>query len=389
MVEEIARKVIVLGSTGSIGNSTLDVVRGLSGRIEVVGLSACSRWKELAEQVREFNPFSAAIADLQHKSDFSEAVGEENVELYFGPDGICKMLENVEADIIVGAITGWAGFGPSVRTLELGLTLALANKETLVVGGPLVNRLARQNATSILPVDSEQSAIFQAMASGKRAEVRRVILTGSGGPFRGRDKNQLRDVTPTEALNHPTWDMGRKITIDSATMMNKALEVIETRWLFDLEVDQIDVLVHPQSIIHSLVEFVDGSVLAQLGVPDMKLPIQYALTYPDRIPGPVERLDLTKVGNLDLEEPDYETFPALEIGYRVARRGGTSGAVLNAANEVAVEQFLREQIAFTDITGVARKVLDEHDLVQKPDLADLEAADRWAREEARRCCAQL
>jgi 1-deoxy-D-xylulose-5-phosphate reductoisomerase len=311
------------------------------------------------------------------------------VELAFGPEGVCELAALEDADVVVGAIMGWAGFAPAVRALERGRVLALANKEALVVGGEILRGVAQRSGGIILPVDSEQSAVLQAMRSGRREEVARVVITASGGPFRGMSKDRLERVTPEQALQHPTWRMGRKITIDSATMMNKALEIVETRWLFDVDPDRIQTVIHPQSIVHSLVEFVDGSVVAQLGVPDMKLPIQFALTYPDRVPGPVERLDLARIGSLELMEADPEEFPALTLGYEVARKGGTSGAVLNAANEVAVESFLQGKIKFTDIVPLVATVLRRHTVREHPDAADLERADRWARQEALQCSTQL
>jgi len=304
----------------------------------------------------------------------------------FGPDGAYELVERTEADVVVSAITGWVGFRPTLRALELGRVLALANKETLVVGGEIVHDVLAARGGTILPVDSEQSAIFQAMCSGQREEVARVIVTASGGPFRGVPREELHEMTPRDALRHPTWTMGRKITIDSATMMNKALEVIEARWLFDLAPDQIDVLIHPQSVIHSLVEFVDGSVMAQLGVPDMKLPIQFALTWPQRVACPVERLNLAEVATLELSEPDPEEFPALALADEVLRTGGTSGAVLNAANEVAVDAFLDERIRFTEIVPLVADVLHRHEVTVHPDVDELERADRWARQEAKKCC---
>jgi 1-deoxy-D-xylulose-5-phosphate reductoisomerase len=268
--------------------------------------------------------------------------------------------------------------------LEAGKTVGVANKETLVMAGPLVMDLARKRNATLLPVDSEHSAIFQAMQGGRRSEVERVVLTASGGPFRGKSRAELAEVTVEDALRHPTWRMGPKITIDSATLMNKALEIVEARWLFDLPPEKIDVILHPQSIIHSFVEFTDGSILAQLSPPDMRLPIQYALTYPERVCGPAKRLNWRELGGWHFEQPDHETFPALQLGYEVARRGGTCGAVLNAANEAAVSRFLAGELGFLDITRVCRAVLDHHNFSARPSLADLHAIDRWARLEVSR-----
>jgi len=379
------KNVVVLGSTGSVGTSTLEVVRSLPGRLRVVGLSAGSQWEKLARQVREFRPRAAALANETHRARLEHALGDTATELLFGPDGPCRLAAMPEAEVVVSAIMGWAGFASAAKALECGRVLALANKESLVVGGRILMDAAQRHGGTILPVDSEQSALLQALRSGRREEVARVLITASGGPFRGIPRHQLGSVTPQQALQHPTWRMGKKITIDSATMMNKALEIVETRWLFGLEPERIEVLIHPQSIVHSLVEFVDGSVVAQLGVPDMKLPIQFALTYPERVAGPVQPLDLAHVGGLELMEADPEEFPALKLGYEVARKGGTSGAVLNAANEVAVESFLGRKIGFNDIVPLVSTVLRRHEVQPRPDIEALEQADRWAREEARRC----
>ena len=306
------------------------------------------------------------------------------VGLLEGADAVQQLVSASEVDVVVAAIVGSAGLEGAWAALEAGKTLALANKETMVVAGPLVGRLAEQRGARILPVDSEHSAIFQALQSGRSEEVRRVILTASGGPFREFTGDQLSQVTVEQALAHPTWDMGPKITIDSATMMNKALEIVEARWLFDLQPDQIDVVVHPQSIVHSLVEFVDGSVLAQLSPPDMRLPIQYALTYPERWPCPAPQLDFASTLDLQFLPPDLDRFPALELGFEVARRGGTTGAVLNAANEAAVAGFLQGQLGFTDIVPACRSVLDHHEFDPHPTLTELMRLDAWAREEVSR-----
>jgi 1-deoxy-D-xylulose-5-phosphate reductoisomerase len=301
--------------------------------------------------------------------------------LLAGADGIAAMVTDPQVDVVLTAIVGAAGLSGTWLALEAGKTVAVANKETLVMAGPLVMDLARRTGARVLPVDSEHSAVFQAMQSGRRDEVRRVVLTASGGPFRGKQAAELADVTAAEALRHPTWRMGPKITVDSATLMNKALEVIEARWLFDLEPDQIDVIIHPESIIHSFVEFNDGSVLAQLSPPDMRLPIQYALTYPQRVSGPTRRLSWPELGTLRFEQPDRSTFPALELGFEVARRGGTCGAVLNAANEAAVGLFLAGELRFLDIPSACRDVLNHHHFTARPSLTELNAIDRWARQE--------
>jgi 1-deoxy-D-xylulose-5-phosphate reductoisomerase len=301
-----------------------------------------------------------------------------------GLDGLIRMVQHPETDRVLSAIVGAVGLSGTWAALEAGKIVALANKETLVVGGPLIMELARERGAQVLPVDSEHSAIFQALKAGDRREVRRVVLTSSGGPFRGRSALELARVTPEEALRHPTWRMGPKITIDSATLMNKALELIEARWLFQLEPEQLEVVIHPESVVHSFVEFVDGSVIAQLSPPDMRLPIQYALTYPDRVPGPSPRLDWARSFALHFEPPDRETFPGLELGFEVMRRGGTAGAALNAANEAAVSRFLAGEIGFLDIARACRAALDSHTYDPRPALETLWGVDARARREVER-----
>jgi 1-deoxy-D-xylulose-5-phosphate reductoisomerase len=374
------RRVVVLGSTGSIGASCLDVIAHLPGRLQAVGLSAHSQWQLLFEQAALFRPrwVTATGAD---PDPGRLPVG---TELLRGDGGIARMVTDPGVDVVVTAIVGAAGLEGTWAALEAGKTVAVANKETLVMAGPLVMDLAARRGARVLPVDSEHSALFQAMRGGGPGEVERVVLTASGGPFRGRKAAALEGVTRDDALRHPTWRMGPKITVDSATLMNKALEVIEARWLFGLEPEQIDVVIHPESVIHSFVEFRDGSVLAQLSPPDMRLPIQYALTYPERLPGPARRLNWQELGAWHFEQPDCETFPALQLGYEVARRGGTCGAVLNAANEAAVAGFLAGDVSFLDIPRVCRDVLAHHHYSPRPTLAELHAADRWARQEVAR-----
>jgi 1-deoxy-D-xylulose-5-phosphate reductoisomerase len=305
-------------------------------------------------------------------------------ELLKGDAGICRMVSDPEVDIVVSAIVGSAGLTGTWAALEAGKTVALANKETLVAAGELVTGLVATKGGKLLPVDSEHSAIFQAIQSGSSSEVERIVLTASGGPFRGKSRAELEDVSADMALKHPTWRMGAKISIDSATLMNKALEIIEARWLFDLSPDQIEVIIHPESIIHSFVEFKDGSIIAQLSPPDMKLPIQYALTYPERISGPARRLAWRDLQGLQFEQPDPETFPALALGHEVARRGGSCGVVLNAANEAAVSAFLEGRLSFLDISRVCRDVMNHHHFEPRPRLAELMSLDRWARREVAR-----
>ena len=375
------RRVVVLGSTGSIGTSCLDVIAHLPDRLEAWGLCAQANWEALREQVWQFQPAVVALTDGEAIRQMSRQTLPGRTRFLPGADGIGTMVADPEVDVVLTAIVGSAGLHGTWMALEAGKTVAVANKETLVMAGPLVMDLARRKSAQVLPVDSEHSAVFQALQSGRRDEVKRIVLTASGGPFRGKKKAELADVSAEQALRHPTWQMGPKITIDSATLMNKALEVIEARWLFDLEADQIDVIIHPESIIHSFVEFKDGSVLAQLSPPDMRLPIQYALTFPDRVDGPARRLNWSELGSLKFEQPDRETFMALDLGFEVARKGGTCGAVLNAANEAAVGLFLKGELRFLDIPRACRAALDHHDFSPRPTLAELSGIDRWARQE--------
>ena len=378
------RRVVVLGSTGSIGTNTLDVIGHFPSRLAAYGLSAHGNIDLALDQARRWQPRWLAFTDPSAVGHIDRSQLSQGTELLFGEDGVRTMASDPQTDIVVSAIVGAAGLTGTWAAVEAGKTVALANKETLVVAGPQVMELARDRGATILPVDSEHSAVFQALGRTKPAEIRRIVLTASGGPFRGRSRADLEDVTAEDALRHPTWRMGPKISVDSATLMNKALEVIEARWLFDLQPEQIEVIVHPESIIHSFVEFADGSVLAQLSPPDMRLPIQYALTYPDRLPGPARRLAWTELATFHFEQPDHETFPALQLGYEVARRGGTCGAVLNAANEAAVGHFLAGELRFLDIPRVCRAVLSHHHFSARPTLEELAAADRWARHEVSR-----
>ena len=382
------KRVILLGSTGSIGRSTLSVVEGLPEELEIVALAAGSRWQEVLEQARAFRPRAVALSDPAAAGALESALQGDgsagHPRVYTGPDGLVRMVEETAADMVVGAISGAAGLPASVAALSTGKDLALANKESMVCAGAILNRLAREHGRRIIPVDSEHSAIFQSLRAGRPEEVKSIILTASGGPFRSASPDLLARVTLEDALRHPTWTMGAKITIDSATLMNKALEVIEARWLFDLPPEKIRVVIHPQSIIHSLVEFTDGSTICQLGPPDMKIPIQYALTYPRRRPLAVKRLDLAEVGSLTFEPPDPQRFPSLRMAYQVLERGGTAAAVFNAANEVAVQLFRERKIGFLRIFELVERVVSHHNLVESPALADIFHADSWARQEATR-----
>jgi 1-deoxy-D-xylulose-5-phosphate reductoisomerase len=379
------QNVVVLGSTGSIGRSALSVIEHDAGqRLRAFGLAAHSSVESLLEQAKAFRPRYITLTCPQASAQVNGELHGTGVELLDSRDGIIKMVQAPETDRVLSAIVGAAGLEGTWAAIEAGKTVALANKETLVVAGSLIMDLARQRGVELLPVDSEHSAIFQALKAGQPKEVRRVILTSSGGPFRGKTARELADVSPEQALKHPTWRMGPKISIDSATLMNKALEVIEARWLFDLKPEQVEVVVHPESIVHSMVEFVDGSVIAQLSPPDMRLPIQLALNYPDRVPGPCPLLDLTKRFALTFEPPDRETFPCLDLGFEVMRRGGTSGAALNAANEAAVARFLASEIGFLDIARACRAALDHHNFDPRPTLDTLWRVDAAARQEVRR-----
>jgi 1-deoxy-D-xylulose-5-phosphate reductoisomerase len=378
------RRVVILGSTGSIGTSCLKVVDYLPDRLAVAGLSAHSRWQDLVQQAERYKPRWVTVTDPQAARAFPRECLPAGTRWLEGDDAIGTMVSDPDVDIVLTAIVGAAGLTGTWLALEAGKTVALANKETLVMAGPLVMELAARKNARILPVDSEHSALFQAMQAGHAREVERVVLTASGGPFRGRTRADLAHVTREQALKHPTWNMGPKITIDSATLMNKALEIIEARWLFHLRPEQIQVVLHPESIIHSFVEFTDGSIVAQLSPPDMCLPIQYALTYPDRVPGPAKRLRWEELRSWTFQQPDLETFPALKLGYEVAQRGGTCGAVLNAANEAAVGAFLAGELAFLDIPDVCKDVLAQHHYSERPTLSELNALDRWSRQEVLR-----
>ena len=386
------KRILLLGSTGSVGESTDQVVQNLDSELELVGLAAYSSWERLLEQIRLHQPEAVALVDQQAAGLLRDALNKEqglpSPMIYEGEEGLVELVRNTEADILLAAISGAAGLPANIAALETGKDLALANKESLVMSGSILTRLAREKGRQILPVDSEHSAIFQSLQAGTNEEVERIILTASGGPFRKTSIEDLQQVTREDALNHPTWEMGEKITIDSATLMNKALEIIEARWLFELPPKKIEVVVHPQSIIHSLVEYRDGSTICQLGPPDMRVPIQYALTYPHRLSLPVKQVNLAELGQLTFEAPDMERFPALRLAYEVLEQGSTAATVFNAANEVAVAAFLKEEIPFLDILRVVETCLRRHNPVEDPDLAGIFAADEWARLETEKILQQ-
>lgn len=380
----LPKQVAVLGSTGSIGKSALEVIAASNGRLQAAALSAHTRLDALVEQAQEHKPRWVVATDEQAAEEFDWSDLPDGTELLVGSEALNTVVAAPDLQVVLAAIVGSAGLESTWTALENGKTVALANKETLVAAGSLVTELAAERGGQLLPVDSEHSAIFQALQAGQSQEVERIVLTASGGPFREFTPDELKQVTIAEALEHPVWDMGPKITVDSATMMNKALEVIEARWLFGVGANQIDVTIHPQSIVHSLVEFVDGSVIAQLSPPDMRLPIQYALCYPDRVEGIAKRLDWRQGFQLDFQPPDPEQFPALELGHHCAQAGGTTGAVLNAANEAAVGSFLAGELHFTEIVPACRSVLESHNFDPSPTLSQLVELDRWAREEVTR-----
>jgi 1-deoxy-D-xylulose-5-phosphate reductoisomerase len=387
-----SRRIAILGSTGSIGKNALRVIDALNSsceetgtQYEVVALSGHSSVELLAEQAKKYKPRYVAVTDLDYVEELGELVGDLGVEILAGPDGLTEIAELDEVDIVLTAVVGAAGLPALLTAAKKGKTLAIANKEPLVIAGELLTGTAKENGGLILPVDSEHSAIFQAIQAGAHDEVHKITLTASGGPFRNACLEDIQQVTPEQALAHPVWDMGPKVTIDSATMANKAFEVIEARWLFDMPVEKIDVLVHPESIVHSLVEFVDGSVIAQLGLPDMCLPIQYALTYPERVEGIAERLRLEEVGKLTFEKPDLEKFRSLALGFEVGRVGGSAPVVFNAANEVAVEEFLAGRIKFVTIVELIEHCVNKHDIKRQVSLEQIHEADAWARREVIEC----
>lgn len=375
------KNVVLLGSTGSIGTSTCKVAEDLPDDIRLIGLAAGRNTKLLREQVKQFSPSAISI----NCPDAAKELANEfngKPEVCYGEEGLLKLATLPEADIVLIAIVGTAGLQPALAAIRAGKDIAVASKEILVMAGEIVMREARKHGVKVLAVDSEHSAIFQCLEGKPPESVRQIWLTASGGPFRERPADEFVDITVEQALKHPSWKMGRKITIDSATLFNKGLEMIEARWLFDIAMPRVRVVVHPQSVIHSMVEFVDGSMLAQLSTPDMCLPIQYALTYPARAASDRVQTSLAEIGRLDFEEPDTDRFPALNLARRAGEVGGTLPAVLNAANEIAVEAFCAGEISFTEITTTVARVMDVHELVAQPSLGDILAADAWAREVA-------
>ncbi|MBN2227489.1 MAG: 1-deoxy-D-xylulose-5-phosphate reductoisomerase [candidate division Zixibacteria bacterium] len=376
------KRLVILGATGSIGRSALDVVSCNKEHIEVLGLTANTQTDALGDAVREFKPKYAAITNPDAFKTFTGAKDISGVEFMPPETGVEQLAAHPDADIVLNAIVGAAGLKASLAAVKAGKRLALANKESMVIGGDLINRAASESGAEVIPVDSEHSAIWQALIPGRKSEVRRILLTGSGGPFRQTPREDFDTITKAQALNHPTWNMGAKITIDSATMMNKALEVIEAVNLFRVTADKIEVVIHPQSIIHSLVEFVDNSIIAQLSHPDMRLPISYALFYPERRPAENGHFSLSEVGSLTFQKPDFDKFVLLHMAFEVVKTGGTAAAVFNAANEIAVAAFLQDVVKFSRIPDIVIHTLDRHTVISDPSLEQILEADRWARETA-------
>jgi 1-deoxy-D-xylulose-5-phosphate reductoisomerase len=376
------KNIVILGSTGSIGTNTLDIVSKFPDQFQVAGLTAGTNDAKLEEQLRLFKPAAVAMADEKAAARLRARCGDVKVRILSGAKGVAEVARLPQADLVISAIVGGAGLVPTLAAIEAGKQVALANKEPMVMAGQLMQEEARARGLRIFPVDSEHSAIFQSMEGHRREDIRRLILTASGGPLWDLSREQMQQVKPEQALQHPNWKMGAKITIDSATLMNKGLEVVEARWLFDVPAEQIEVLVHRESIIHSLVEYQDGSVLAQLGTPDMRTPISYAMKYPERLPLDQPSLDLASIGKLTFFPPDHERFPCLGFGYQALRIGGTMPATLNAANEVAVAAYLQEGIGFPDIAEVIQATMEAHQPRAVVELEDALEADRWAREKA-------
>ena len=376
------KRVVILGSTGSIGRSALQVLNNFKDRFTVFGLSAHKNYDLMKYQIREFKPEFVVLTREETYKELKKEFSTKRVKIEFGIENIKHMVSLPEVDIVINAIVGSAGLLPSFATLNAGKTLALANKESLVMAGELLSNLAKKKNREILPVDSEHSAIKQCLLAGKKKEVNKLILTASGGPFYLDKKIDFSRITVSQALRHPTWGMGRKITVDSATLMNKGLELIEAHWLFEIPSAKIKIMIHPQSVVHSMVEYMDGSIIAQMSKPDMKLPLQYALLYPERVGTDNCFLDLSKVKALTFLKPDFRKFPGLKLCYFALELGGTAPCVLNAANEVAVESFLNKKLSFDKIPLLVRKILSSHKVKQNPDLNDIISVDRWAKDES-------
>lgn len=379
--EKDMKNISILGSTGSVGKQTLDVVREHRDEFKIIAISANSNINLLLDQIKEFRPKYVAVFDKNSANKLKGMIPSDiNIEVLAGMEGLEIISSLDEVDILLTAVVGMIGLIPTLAAIRKGKTIALANKETLVTAGKLVMKEAKIYGSKIIPVDSEHSAIFQCLNGENNRKLEKLILTASGGPFRGKKKEELLNMTQREALKHPNWSMGKKISIDSSTLMNKGLEVIEAKWLFDVDYKDIDVVIHPQSIVHSMVQFIDSSIIAQMGCPDMRLPIQYALSFPNRIDSSFERLDFSKFSTLTFEKPDLETFPCLKLAYECLKMGGTYSAALNSANEVLVNEFLNDTIKFYDIPYYIEKTLEAHNSVDDPTLEEILDIDRWARE---------
>jgi len=379
------KNISILGSTGSIGLNALDVIENNPGHFKIVALSAGKNIALLGKQIEKFKPEFVSVVDEEHAFELKRMINSSiKTEILFGENGYCEAACIQQADMVISAMVGSSGLLPTIEAISAGKDIALANKEVMVMAGSLVREKAREKGVKIFPVDSEHSAIFQCIEGHRKKDIKKIILTASGGPFLHFSKEELTEVKPVQALKHPNWQMGRKITIDSASMMNKGLEIIEAMWLFSVDIDRIEVVIHPQSIIHSMVEYVDGSILAQLSVPDMRIPIAYALSFPERIPRKESFVDLLKVRSLEFYKPDVEKFPNLKLAYEAGKIGETMPAVLNAANEIAVEAFLEDSIGFMDISRVIEEALSRHHIMKSPTLGEIRDADLWARDCAKK-----
>ena len=372
------KRISILGSTGSIGINALSVINKLKKKFKVVALSAYKNGELLVEQAKKYEPEVVSIIDLNAAELVKKELSNSSTKVLVGREGLLEVSKRDDLDLMLNGLVGASGMAPTLNSVEQGVDVALSNKESLVMAGDLITKTSQEKGVKIFPVDSEHSAIWQCLVGETMDDVNRIILTGSGGPFRTRNIDSFKSVTPEEALKHPNWDMGKKITIDSATMMNKGLEIIEALWLFKLEPNQIDIIIHPQSIIHSMVEFKDKSVKAQLGIPDMKIPIQYALTYPSHLASNWETLDLVKIGSLTFEEPSLERFPCINLAYEAIRQEGSTSAVLNIANEQAVYRFLDRQIGFMEIPQIIEEACTKHEWIKSPSLDDLNQIETWA-----------
>ena len=369
------KKIVLLGSTGSIGTQTLDIIRNYKDRLDCIAVAAMKSVSKIEEQVREFCPDYAVMYDPRAAEELKGKIKDTKTKVLSGMDGLTEIATLPEADTVVGAIVGMIGIRPTLAAIRAGKDIALANKETLVTAGHIIMKEAAEAGVKILPVDSEHSAIFQSMQGEEHEKIEKILLTASGGPFRGKKREELVSMTAAEALKHPNWDMGPKVTIDSSTLVNKGLELMEAHWLFDVGYDDIEVLVHPESIVHSAVQYTDGAVIAQLGIPDMHLPIQYALFYPHRMPLNKKRLDLSQTANLHFEKPDIDTFKGLKLAFRAARTGGSLPTVFNASNELAVRRFLKGEIKYLEIAEEIEKAMDEHKLIENPTIDEIFAIE--------------